>query len=257
MNKRHLIPVIILTLVMIFLCGASAFANERPLYISMALSSYTFSEPQEIKVAISVTNAGESDLPGPATLYYPNGDQVEEFGSPILTVGTVKSIIVPWKVTQQQLETGLVTFKLRYSMYNDEGELVNRTVNFSKRIIYTSDEGQSWDCPTCGRKENTDSFCGTCGTARPDGDIHYDYKVGDIITFGHYEQDNSTTNGAEWIEWIVLDYDAERNCALLISRYGLDAKAYDAMALAAWPDSDIRTWLNHDFINNAFTTYHQ
>ena len=137
MNRKHVIWAVMLALALALFCGSCAMAAGDPLTVSMALSSYTFSEPQEIKVSISVTNAGESDLPGPATLYYPNGKQVEDFGAPMLTVGTSKSITVPWKVTQQQLETGLVTFKLRYSLYNDEGELVNKTKNFSKRITYT------------------------------------------------------------------------------------------------------------------------
>ncbi len=137
MNRKHVIWAVMLALALALFCGTCAMAAGDPLNVSMALSSYTFSEPQEIKVSISVTNAGESDLPGPATLYFPNGKQVEEFGAPMLTVGTSKSITVSWKVTQQQLETGLVTFKLRYSLYNDEGELVNKTKNFSKRITYT------------------------------------------------------------------------------------------------------------------------
>ena len=48
----------------------------------MALETNQFSAPKEITVSISVTNVGESDMPGPVTLYYPSGKQVEEFGSP-------------------------------------------------------------------------------------------------------------------------------------------------------------------------------
>ena len=45
-------------------------------------------------------------------------------------------------------------------------------------------------------------------------------EVGDIVTFGHYEQDGDDANGLEPIEWIVLD--TEDAVATLISRYGLD-----------------------------------
>ena len=49
--------------------------------------------------------------------------------------------------------------------------------------------------------------------------------VGNIVAFGRYEQDNDLTNGPEPIEWIVLDVvDGEKTKALLLSKYGLDAK---------------------------------
>ena len=36
-------------------------------------------------------------------------------------------------------------------------------------------------------------------------EVNLKYSAGDIITFGSYEQDNDTSNGAEPIEWRVLD----------------------------------------------------
>ena len=50
--------------------------------------------------------------------------------------------------------------------------------------------------------------------------------VGDIITFGHCEQDNDTTNGKEPIEWRVLDKNDEGQL-LVISEKVLDAKPYN------------------------------
>ena len=44
-------------------------------------------------------------------------------------------------------------------------------------------------------------------------------SVGDVLAFGHYEQDNNPDNGPEPIEWIVLDVQDGK--ALLLSRYGL------------------------------------
>ncbi len=120
-------------------CGGAALAadGDDPLTIAMALETNEFAAPKEITVNISVTNAGESDLPGPVTLYYPDNKQVEEFGSPTLTVGTTKSWSGKWKVNQAQLDAGRITFKVRYSIYNAEGELVYKAKNFSKKIIYT------------------------------------------------------------------------------------------------------------------------
>ena len=140
MNRKHLIPGLILALALLLLCVSFALAADDPLKVSMELSTNRFTEPKEITVSISVSNVGESDLPGPVTLYYPSGKQVEEFGSPTLTVGTSKSWTGPWKVTQKELEAGRITFKLKYSLYNDEGTLVNKTKNFSLRLIYTGAE---------------------------------------------------------------------------------------------------------------------
>ena len=52
----------------------------------------------------------------------------------------------------------------------------------------------------------------------------------------------------------MLDYDADTNCALLISRYGLDARAYEpgGSEYPTWEKSDIRSWLNEMFLNAAF-----
>ena len=135
MNKKYLLVALALALGLVLLCSAAALADD-PLKVSMALEKNTFSKPEEITISISVSNVGESDLPGPLTLYYPSGKQVEEFGSPLLNVGTSKSWKGKWKVTQAELDAGRITFKLKYSIYDDSGELVNKTKNFSKKIIY-------------------------------------------------------------------------------------------------------------------------
>ena len=136
MNRKHWIIALAAALLLALLCGSAALAADDPLKVSMALETNQFSEPKEITVSISVSNVGESDMPGPVTLYYPSGKQVEEFGSPTLSVGTTKSWSGKWKVTQAELDAGRITFKIKYSIYNDEGELVNKTKNFSKKIIY-------------------------------------------------------------------------------------------------------------------------
>ena len=77
-------------------------------------------------------------------------------------------------------------------------------------------------------------------------------KAGDIVRFGHYEQDNNSGNGKEEIEWIVLE--AEEDRVLLISRYILDTARYrNPSAWTTYEYSDIRSWLNHDFYNTAFS----
>ena len=79
------------------------------------------------------------------------------------------------------------------------------------------------------------------------------YTVGDIVTMGSYEQDNNEDNGAEPIEWIVLDTDGEKT--LLLSKYVLTEDFYDLSdnEQINWYTSDIYWWLNSDFINSAFS----
>lgn len=77
-------------------------------------------------------------------------------------------------------------------------------------------------------------------------------QVGDYITFGHYEQDNDTANGAEGIAWLVLDIKDGK--ALLISKYALDAQPYDEEGGdVTWERCTLRTWLNNNFYNTAFS----
>ena len=77
-------------------------------------------------------------------------------------------------------------------------------------------------------------------------------KKGDIIKFGDYPQDNY--GGESPIEWLVLDVKNDE--AFLISHCGLDIKKYNdsnSTSLTSWENSDLREWLNNDFIKSAFS----
>lgn len=76
-------------------------------------------------------------------------------------------------------------------------------------------------------------------------------QPGDIVVFGHYEQDIIRENGKEPIEWLVLTVEDDR--ALMLSLYGLDAKPYHAQEEeTTWETSWIRKWLNETFYSSAF-----
>ncbi len=77
-------------------------------------------------------------------------------------------------------------------------------------------------------------------------------NAGDEFTFGSYEQDNDLTNGTEPIEWQVLTVEDGR--ALVISKYTLDYRQYHSSAVdVTWQTCALRTWLNEEFLNNAFS----
>ena len=76
--------------------------------------------------------------------------------------------------------------------------------------------------------------------------------VGDYIEFGSYEQDNDISNGKEIIKWLVLDKKDGK--MLVISKYALECQPYNTNDInVTWETCSLRTWLNNDFINTAFS----
>lgn len=81
------------------------------------------------------------------------------------------------------------------------------------------------------------------------------FAVGNYVEFGTYPQTATGTDETP-IEWLVLARDG--NHALLISRYGLDAKPYNTTyESTTWEKCTLRTWLNKDFLNRAFSANEQ
>ncbi len=74
----------------------------------------------------------------------------------------------------------------------------------------------------------------------------------DIVVFGCFEQDGTKDNGAEELEWIVLDRREDR--VLLLSRYLIACMPYNREDVEmTWEDCSLRSWLNGDFIRTAFS----
>ena len=124
-------------------------------------------------------------------------------------------------------------------------------------------ERVTWDCPECGKKGNTGKFCGGCGHPAPSNDEEASERsenvslaVGDMITFGTYPQTSKGTDQTP-IEWIVLD--VQEGKALLLSKYGLDAKQFNSVQTKniTWEKCTLRSWLNNDFLNTAFSEKEQ
>lgn len=88
-------------------------------------------------------------------------------------------------------------------------------------------------------------------------------QVGDSFTFGTYDQNGNTSDGKEPIEWTVLAVEGDK--ALVITKLGLEAISYGpAMDLDAyedptlcWETSTLRSWLNDDFLSQAFSQEEQ
>lgn len=78
-------------------------------------------------------------------------------------------------------------------------------------------------------------------------------EVGAKIRFGSFEQDNNTKNGAEEIEWIIIDEDEDN--FLVVSTYAVAAMAFmeEPGAYVSWEESLIREWMQEEFYPQAFT----
>ena len=78
-------------------------------------------------------------------------------------------------------------------------------------------------------------------------------QIGDIVTYGRYEQDADESNGPEEIEWIVLDIESDGRM-LLFSQWVLEAMAFNETqdSKVKYETSSIRRWLNETFLETAF-----
>lgn len=77
-------------------------------------------------------------------------------------------------------------------------------------------------------------------------------KIGDVMVFGAYEQDDNADNGQEPIEWIVLD--REDDMLFLISRYAIENQPYhNKDEEVTWENCSLRFWLNDYFYYTAFS----
>ncbi|MCR5219703.1 MAG: DUF6273 domain-containing protein [bacterium] len=81
-------------------------------------------------------------------------------------------------------------------------------------------------------------------------------SVGDTIKFGHYEQDNNSSNGKEEIEWVVLAKYGDK--ILIISKYALDCQKYNtSYTSVTWENCFLRKWMNETFLKAAFSSGEQ
>lgn len=81
----------------------------------------------------------------------------------------------------------------------------------------------------------------------------YALNVGDIYTFGSYEQDNNKSNGKESIQWLVID--KTKDGILLVSNQVLDCQKYNSsFSSVTWESCTLRKWLNSTFLQVAFSS---
>ena len=108
----------------------------------------------------------------------------------------------------------------------------------------------------CGIAATLALVCVVASFAASTASAETKYQEGDVVLFGSYEQNNIRSDGAEPIEWIVLDVKSDR--ILLLSHYALDSERYHyRKESVSWDTCSVRDWLNTTFYEEAFTRSEQ
>lgn len=74
---------------------------------------------------------------------------------------------------------------------------------------------------------------------------------GHVLEWGRYEQDGEAENGAEPIRWHTIASEGDR--VMLLCENVLDCMPYNGFMIIPWEQSELRAWLNGQFLAAAFT----
>ena len=162
--------------------------------------------------------------------------------------------------------TGDYNFESSFELIVESGS-VAETYAIENGIAYTLADASAFEAAPASAVD--DAPAAEAENDQPGADISGIVSVGDTIMFGHYEQDDREDNGGEEIAWQVLEVDEKAGKVLVISKHILDIRDYDPDSFfqyggdysdhsnqslyPGWADSDIRAWLNGEFLNAAFT----
>lgn len=150
---------------------------------------------------------------------------------------------------------------------NPQISLVN--IQMKKTISILSALALVFSLSGCQENKNADISEAATNSVTESGDIQENTDTnensvaqystvnpGDVITFGQYEQDNNSDNGAEPIEWDVLSVDGDD--VFVWSRKVLDNRFYNEERTdVTWETCTLRKWLNEEFYQTAFSASEQ
>ena len=140
--RRTLRPAafIFLLLMLAFSVNAAAMASSvDPVTFTIQASPDKLTAPGEVAVSLNITNSSIDDMIAPVTLFGPDGNVVASFGdggSYLLRAGESLPWEGTWKVTQEQLDAGNLTFEVRYHLEDETGALAEVSRQASAPIEY-------------------------------------------------------------------------------------------------------------------------
>lgn len=141
----------------------------------------------------------------------------------------------------------IISITIIASMLNTKDEQYKKAVELYNNEKY-AEAKEIFE--TLGDYENSKlyltSINGVLGSMTFEGTV---IREGSEITFGSLDQDG--IEGAEALKWFVIEVDKDSGRALLISKDIIGYASYDG---EDWKNSGIRSWLNSDFYDAAFTS---
>ncbi|MCR5565753.1 MAG: hypothetical protein K6F61_02790 [Clostridiales bacterium] len=144
MEKK--ITALLLTLIMLCItaaaCAATGLALAQETKITMQIVREEDKLPitagvtvgERLRVTITVENTTEQDFPGKMVMYDPAGNLVADFPEPELKTGERVECTGTWTVTEQDAEDGRITYTIRYSYRDEDGQARTKLKHFSKKI---------------------------------------------------------------------------------------------------------------------------
>ena len=97
----------------------------------------------------------------------------------------------------------------------------------------------------------TDDVTGNGADTEHSDAVEITAGVGETFKFGRFEQNGSSDDGEEDIEWIVLS--EEDGMIFAVSKYSLDCKEFNSSAEGTtWDNSTLKAWLNGEFYDGVF-----
>ena len=121
--KKKLLVLALLFIAMLAFYTLSSAASDS-IVCTMEVSPSKLSEPGDVTITITVSNASDTDMTSPLTLFDPTSQIVKDFGdngSATLKAGEVKTWTGIWNVNQRTLENGQIVFFVKYTITNPDG----------------------------------------------------------------------------------------------------------------------------------------
>lgn len=137
MMKRKGFVLALVLAAIVLLAGFAAAETKDPIVTSMELTPSKLTGPGKVNVTITVSNSGNEDLKDPVVLYDPAAQVVSDFGdggSVMLKAGESKTWKGTYDVNQRTLDNGVVTYFVKYTLYNDSGKAVEQSQSIRAKV---------------------------------------------------------------------------------------------------------------------------
>ena len=132
---------LILSLALVFAPQAFAAAEgstgKQAVRIFMTLPEEPAVNGETIRLEIRVANVSGVDFTEPMFLYGPDGKEIGSFGKPVLKNNEQVVWHGSWTVNRELLKDGKISYTLRYSIPDENGNQVRKTVRFRKTFAVT------------------------------------------------------------------------------------------------------------------------